>query len=65
MNRLSCHNRQQEKPSLDTFRIKPRWWQRAMLATANVLWDCHLTRASWAIADLCLWLQKKTGGKAV
>lgn len=49
--------------------VKPRLWIRAMSATADALWNCHLTTASWAIADLCIWLQKKTkpsvtGGKA-
>lgn len=71
--KLSCHDaRPQIKPSIGdiiSFSIKPRWWVRAMSATADALWNCHLTTASWAIADLCIWLQKKTkpivtGGKA-
>ena len=48
------------KPSIRDSSIKPRWWVRAMSGTADALWNCHLTTASWAVADLCLWLQKKT-----
>lgn len=54
------------KPSIGdigTFSIKPRWWVRAMSAAADGLWHCHLTAASWAMADLCLWLQKKIRSK--
>lgn len=40
--------------------IRPRWWVRAMSAIARTLWKCHLIAASWAVADLCIWLQKKT-----
>lgn len=40
--------------------IRPRWWVRAMSATAHTLWKCHLPTASWALADLCTWLQSKT-----
>lgn len=63
--KLSCDDaRSQIKPSIGdivTFSIKPRWWVRAMSAAADGLWNCHLTRASWAVADLCVWLQKKVG----
>lgn len=40
--------------------IRPRWWVRGMSTIAHALWKSNLKTASWAIADLCLWLQKKT-----
>ena len=38
--------------------IRPVWWVRAMAAIAGTLHRLHLIGASWAIADLCFWLQK-------
>lgn len=66
MRRVEISNddaRSQIKPSIGdivTSSIKPRWWVRAMSAIADTLWNWHLTTASWAVADLCFWLQKKT-----
>jgi hypothetical protein len=39
--------------------IRPRWWVRIMARIADLLWRMGLIRASWVVADSCIWLQKK------